>query len=92
MADNAKHNRTGRIDEHGVLRHRHVELCGVGTLAMMFFGYFHIAENPAPDFAPDFSDTTCGEYGRRDWYTYHVFSTGIGTTEMSYLGRIFSYR
>lgn len=51
---------------------------------MMMFGYFHIAAYPVPDFSPDFSDSGYGEYGRRDWYTYHVFSTGIGTTEMSY--------
>ncbi|KAJ6499781.1 hypothetical protein DFH09DRAFT_1289918 [Mycena vulgaris] len=87
LADNAKHDQTGRVDEHDVLRHKHVELCGVGAFAMMFFGYFHIAENSVPDFSPNFSDTTYGEYGRRDWYTYHVFSTGIGTKEMSYQGQ-----
>ncbi|KAJ7720340.1 hypothetical protein B0H16DRAFT_1793545 [Mycena metata] len=84
LADNAKHNQTGRLDEHGVLRHKHVELCGIGALAIMFFAYFHIAGYPVPDFAPNFQDTGYGEFGRRDWYTYHVFSTGIGTTEMSY--------
>ncbi|KAJ6565000.1 hypothetical protein DFH09DRAFT_1363966, partial [Mycena vulgaris] len=53
LADNAKHDQTGRVDEHDVLRHKHVELCGVGTFAMMFFGYFHIAENSVPDFSPN---------------------------------------
>ncbi|KAJ7135159.1 hypothetical protein C8R46DRAFT_1362266 [Mycena filopes] len=84
LADNAKHNQTGRLDEHGALRHKHVELCGIGAVAIMFFAYFHIAGYPVPDFAPDFKDKDYGEYGRRDWYTYHVFSTGVGTTEMSY--------
>jgi hypothetical protein len=86
LADNAKHNQTGRLDEHGVLRHKHVELCGIGAVAIMFFAYFHVAGYPVPDFAPNFEDNTYGEFGRRDWYTYHVFSTGIGTTEMSYQG------
>ncbi|KAK6987922.1 hypothetical protein R3P38DRAFT_3227051 [Favolaschia claudopus] len=84
LADNAKHNQTGRIDEHGVLRHKHVELCGIGAVAMMMFGYFHIMGYAVPDFSPDFSDKSFGEHGRRDWYTYHVFSTGIGREEMSY--------
>jgi hypothetical protein len=86
LADNAKHTQTGRVDEHGVLRHKHADLCGVGTIAIMLFGYFHIARHPVPDFAPNFSDIEYGEYGRRDWYNYHVFSTGIGTSEMSYQG------
>ncbi|KAK7027698.1 hypothetical protein R3P38DRAFT_3190769 [Favolaschia claudopus] len=84
LADNAKHNQTGRIDEHGVLRHKHVELCGIGAVAMMMFGYFHIMGYAVPDFSPDFSDKSFGEHGQRDWYTYHVFSTGIGREEMSY--------
>ncbi|KAJ7857504.1 hypothetical protein B0H14DRAFT_3447941 [Mycena olivaceomarginata] len=60
LADNATHNQTGRIDEHGVLRHKHVDLCGVGAVAMMMFGYFHIAAYPVPDFSPDFSDSGYG--------------------------------
>ncbi|KAJ7269115.1 hypothetical protein C8J57DRAFT_1609308 [Mycena rebaudengoi] len=63
LADNAKHNQTGRVDEHGLLRHKHAELCGVGALAFLFFGYFHIAKFPVPDFSPDFQDP---EYGVSD--------------------------
>jgi hypothetical protein len=51
LADNTKHNQTRRVDEHGLLRHKRPELYGVGAVAMMFFGYFHIAGNPVPDFS-----------------------------------------
>jgi hypothetical protein len=73
IADNAKHNQTGRVDEHGALRHRVPELCGVGALAMLFFAHFHILDNPVPDFTPDFDSPESGQYGIRDWYEYHVF-------------------
>jgi hypothetical protein len=87
-ADNAKHNQTGHFDKHGVLHHKHAELCGVSAVVIMRFGYFYIAVHAVPEFAPNFSDTKYGEYGRRDWYTYHVFfSSGIGTSVMSYQGK-----
>src|SRR5262245_52643368 len=73
LADNAKHNQTGRVDEHGALRHRLPELCGVGALAMLFFAMFHILDHPLPDFSPDFAAQDCGQYGVRPWYQYHVF-------------------
>lgn len=84
LADNAKHNQDGRIDEHGALRHRRVELCAIGGLAMLFFAHFHILAMPVPDFEPDFSTPGFGEYGRRDWYGYHVFWTKSLSEEMSY--------
>ncbi|KAL6300578.1 hypothetical protein BKA93DRAFT_829023 [Sparassis latifolia] len=40
LADNAKHNQQGRLDEHGAIRHREVELCPVGGLALLFFWLF----------------------------------------------------
>lgn len=73
MADNAKHNQTGRVDEHGALRHRVPVLCGVGALAMLFFAHFHILNSPVPKFAPDFDSSGAGQYGFREWYQYHVF-------------------
>ena len=73
LADNAKHNQTGRVDEHGALRHRNPELCGVGALAMLFFAHFHILEKLVPDFAPDFTRLDGGQYGHRKWYQNHVF-------------------
>jgi hypothetical protein len=27
-----------------------------------------------PDFKPDFTDAKYGQFGRRDWYSFHVFS------------------
>lgn len=73
LADNAKHNQTGRVDEHGALRHRLPELCGVGALALLFFAHFHVLGQPVPEFSPDFNEPDCGQYGVRAWYKYHVF-------------------
>ncbi|TFY77579.1 hypothetical protein EWM64_g6432, partial [Hericium alpestre] len=63
----------GRVDEHGVIRHRIVELCPVGAVALHLWAYFHVLSKPVPDFVPDFTDTAFGEFGRRDWYVYHLF-------------------
>ena len=84
LADNAKHNQHGRVDEHGVIRHRQVELCAVGALAFMFFGHFHVLDCSPPNFAPDFANKQYGEYGHREWYSHHVFYAGSATKEMSY--------
>ena len=84
FSDNAKHNQTGRTDETGALRHRLVELCPIGALAMLFYAYFHILELPVPNFAPDFTDPEYGEYGQRDWYKLFVFSTKGPDIPMSY--------
>lgn len=84
LADNAKTNKDGRVDEHGALRHRMVDLCPVGAIALHLFVHFHIKSNPPPDFAPDFNDKAFGEFGRRTWYKYHVFWGKDMETEMSY--------
>jgi hypothetical protein len=73
LADNAKHNQTGRVDEHGALRHRLPDLCGVGALALLFFAQFHVLDQPVPDFAPKFDEPDCGQFSAREWYQYHVF-------------------
>ena len=75
LADNAKHNQHGRVDEFGCLRHRLVELCPIGALALHFFAHFHILGQPVPDFAPQLGHPDGGEYGLRSWYFYHVFHT-----------------
>jgi Centromere DNA-binding protein complex CBF3 subunit, domain 2 len=92
LADNAKHNQTGRTDEHGAIRHRHVELCPVAGVAMQLWATFHVRNFPVPDFEPDFSDPECGEYGRRDWYDHRLFfsSTGNPTELMQYKSKSFS--
>jgi hypothetical protein len=84
LADNAKHNQNGRIDENGAIRHRDVELCPVGALAMKFFAYFHILGKELPNFAPDFNNTEFGEYGCREWYDLFVFWGEDPKKEMSY--------
>lgn len=72
------------MDEHGALRHRNVNLCPVGALAMMFFAYFHVLSLPVPQFEPDFTNTNYGEYGYRLWYEYYVFSGEKVDKQMSY--------
>jgi hypothetical protein len=75
LADNAKHNQQGRVDEHGTLRHRLVELCPVGAIARLFFTFFHILKLPPPNFIPSFTTAGYGQYGYREWYDYHVFAS-----------------
>ncbi|GBE82271.1 hypothetical protein SCP_0406550 [Sparassis crispa] len=73
MANNGKTNQNGRTDEFGAFRHRLVELCSIGSIALQFFSHFHIQNNPLPSFGADVTDRNFGEYGRRNWYQYHVF-------------------
>jgi hypothetical protein len=78
LADNAKHNANGRIDETGMIQHRDTELCPIGALAMHLFFIYHVSpDSHKPDFEPDFSDTAKGEgfglYGKRDWYRLKLF-------------------
>jgi hypothetical protein len=84
LADNAKHNKDGQVDEHGALCHRNVALCPVGAIAMMFFTYFHVMLLSAPHFEPDFTNPNYGEYGHRRWYDYHVFLGEKVDKPMSY--------
>ncbi|KAJ7745543.1 hypothetical protein DFH07DRAFT_977314 [Mycena maculata] len=76
IADNAKHNQTGRTDEHGALRHRFVELCPIGSIALLLFSYFHVRNELVPNFVPDFSDSNYGDFGKREWYGIHLFPAG----------------
>jgi len=84
LADNAKYNKDRQVDEHGALRHRNVNLCPVGALAIMFFTYFHIYSCPVPSFEPDFTNLAYGEYGHRSWYENYVFSGEKVNKPMSY--------
>ncbi|PPQ70700.1 hypothetical protein CVT25_010617 [Psilocybe cyanescens] len=74
LADQAKTNSVGRIDQHGMFCHRHPEL------------YFYILRKAPLNFTPDFSDTEHSEFGRRDWYGVHLFpgKTDGGSTPMTY--------
>ncbi|KAK6974833.1 hypothetical protein R3P38DRAFT_3479541 [Favolaschia claudopus] len=85
IADNAKHNQTGRTDEFGAFRHRFVELCPVGAIALVLFSYFHVRNAAVLKFAPDFSDPEYGDYGKRDWYRMHLFPSATDPmSDMSY--------
>jgi len=93
LADQAKTNTTGRVDEHGLFRHRYPELCGFGALAFFFFGHFHVLEKEPPPFEPDFTDPNHSEFGRRDWYNILLFpgkgnrDKPDGTSPMTYESR-----
>lgn len=84
LADNAKHNQVGRVEEHGALRHRYMKVCAVGAVAMLFFAQFHILNRHLPNFEPDFQNPEFGEWGSREWYRYHVFWTKSELERMSY--------
>ncbi|TFY79269.1 hypothetical protein EWM64_g4743 [Hericium alpestre] len=83
-SDNAKHNQQGRVDEFGMIRHRIVELCPIGAAALLFWAHFHVLECPPPDFVPDFTDKNFGQFGRRDWYSCHLFYGTKVNKAMSY--------
>jgi len=88
LADQAKTNSNGRVDEHGAFRHRHPELCCLGSLALYLFSHFQVQEKSRPNFAPDFTDPKHTEYGRRDWYKLFLFpgkgKESSGMDEMTY--------
>jgi hypothetical protein len=72
------------VDEHGTLRHRLVELCPVGSLALLLYAYFQVISQPVPDFAPDLNMPGFGEFGYRPWYELYVFWGDKPTKQMSY--------
>lgn len=75
-SNQGKENTSGCIDEHGALRHRYPEHCGIGALALYFFSVFHICNLKVPDFSPDFSKG--GIIGFRSWYHLSLFPGGQG--------------
>lgn len=91
LANNAKHNQYGRLDEHGIMRHRHVDVCPVGALALLFFAIFHVLQLPSPAFAPDLTDPSYGQHGRRDWYQYLVFFVKKPDQPMTYESKSSSF-
>ncbi|KAK7043502.1 hypothetical protein R3P38DRAFT_3259576 [Favolaschia claudopus] len=85
IADNSKHNQSGRVDEHGAFRHFVVELCPVGAIGLLFFAHFHVINSRVPNFEVDFSDSQYGDFGRREWYELFTFSSSKDCKqEMSY--------
>lgn len=48
LTDKSKTNKTGKKQTVGVIRHRDVEVCGVGALAFYLFERFHISNSPFP--------------------------------------------
>ena len=92
LADNAKHNQQGRVDEYGAIRHRDVEKCPVGGMAKLFFAHFQVLGEDLPDFSPVFDNTEYGEYGYREWYDYCVFWGQDVKQQMSYDSKFLLFR
>lgn len=88
LCDNAKTNQSGKVEEQGAIRHRLVELCPIGALALHFFVQFHLLKNETYDWTPDFSPASqaagYGPYGRREWHKYKVFPGDDKTKPMTY--------
>jgi hypothetical protein len=51
---------------------------------MLLFAHFHVLGSPVSKFEPDFTCTSSGEYGRREWYGYHCFWGSSVDVEMCY--------
>ncbi|GBE80951.1 hypothetical protein SCP_0306740 [Sparassis crispa] len=84
MANNGKTNQNGWTDEFSAFHHCLVELCSIGSIALQLYSHFHIQNNTVPNFGVDITDRNFGEYGRRDWYWYHVFYASWPDAPMSY--------
>jgi hypothetical protein len=70
------------------VRHRLVELCAIGALGFYLFCRYQLLDKPFPDFAPDFSDASYGQYGRRDWWSHYLFPGRSDKEEMSYQSKL----
>lgn len=89
LADNAKHNQLGRVDEFGMIRHLKPELCAIGAVALHLFVQWHVRRVPLPSFKAEFGQAAAqdgyGPYGRREWYRRVVFAgKGGPNSEMTY--------
>ncbi|VDC06782.1 unnamed protein product [Peniophora sp. CBMAI 1063] len=80
LADNAKHNQTGRVEEYALMRHREPLVCGVSAMAAHLFLTFR---QQTPDFVPDFSGERAPVYGKRTWYSHLVFPADFKRPEKS---------
>jgi hypothetical protein len=84
LLDNAKHNQTGRTDEHGAICHRHPKLCPISGVATLLWAIFHLRQIPVPSFVPDFSDPGFGEFGCCKWYKMKLFASKQSITHGSH--------
>lgn len=73
IMDQGKINQFGRIEYGGCIRHRDVELCLVGALALYLFGRFHIIGEVFPDMK-----------ARQNWYDTHLIDRKDPKREISY--------
>jgi hypothetical protein len=48
----------------------------VGSVAFLLFSYHHVHDCPAPNFAPNLSDLEYGDWGKYEWYGFHLFHPG----------------
>jgi hypothetical protein len=61
-----------------------VELCPVGTFALLFYVQFHVLSYLLPGFAPTFGQPNYGKFGYHSWYENFVFWGEDPTKQMSY--------
>ena len=93
LVSQGKTNTDGHLDEHAALRHREVHLCCIGGLAILLFVHFHVLGKRPPNFAADFTDLTCGEFGKCSWYDLYLFPTSASdnTEPMTYKSKCFAF-
>lgn len=68
-----KTNQHGKIEYGSSVRHRQVEVCSVGALAINLFSRFHFENEPFPDFT-----------GRSSWYDTYVIKGENQFTPIEY--------
>ena len=86
---NGRTNADGKAEMAGVLRHKDVEACSVGALALHLFCRFHLGTYPKIDEAkqeqfPDFTNRT--------WYDLKLFPSSTPTTAIQYGTHYKSFR
>lgn len=73
IMDQGKVNQFGRIDYGGCIRHRDVEVCPVGALAMYLFWRYHVVGEVFPRTAD-----------RKTWYNTHLIDGKDASIEIHY--------
>jgi hypothetical protein len=73
IMDQGKVNQFGRVEYGGFIRHRDVEVCAVGALAIYLFWRFHVVGEAFPDLRD-----------RRSWHDIHVLDGKDPKKEISY--------
>ncbi|KAN0141920.1 hypothetical protein V8E53_000382 [Lactarius tabidus] len=87
LLDNAKHNQTGHVDEHGVICHCHIELCPINAVAMLLWAMFHLKQVPVPSFVPNFADPNFGDIAHNNRINLIHIRNDVSITKSTHAGR-----